>query len=236
MNHKDLFKDITKKLYEDENVLALILYGSVSRNEESTNSDIDLLVIVNENHCQKIHTIQCGITVESLEMNIDYLRDFIAKNEIPVLFTLVEGIVLFDKTSILDPFIAQAKSIIEKGPPVNTKWDNERYATKKRSDITEIYMDLLDTDDEIGFHYLVSLLITELIPLLNENYHLWPKTRKKTIGYLKSQCYDGYKHIESLLCPQCSLHDKRNAAKGLINYALKQHGGVLEGDAVIFKF
>lgn len=143
---------------------------------------------------------------------------------------------MFDKSSILDRFIAESRSIIEKGPPVNKKWENERYKTKKRSDITEIYNDLLDTDDEIIFNYLVSLLITAAIPLLNENYNLWPKTRKKTVQYIKSQCYDGYKYIETLLSSKFSLSEKRNAAKELIEYALKQHGGILEGDAIIFKF
>lgn len=236
INHQELVNEITQELYKDKNVLALMLYGSVSRHEESVNSDIDLLVIINEKHCQKRHIIRYGITVEYLEMNIEYLQNFIAENEIPVLFTLTEGIVLFDKNSLFEQFIAEARNIIRKGPPINKKWENERYKTKKRSEVTEIYKDLLDLDDEITFNYLISLLITNVIPLLNENYNLWPKTRKETIKYLKSQCYDGYKYIEILLSSKFSLPEKRNAAKDLIEYALKQHGGILEGDAIIFKF
>lgn len=236
MNHQELVIEITQELYKDKNVLALMLYGSVSRHEENTYSDIDLLVIINEKYCQKRQTVRYGITVEYLEMHIEYLQNFIAENEIPVLFTLTEGIVFFDKNSIFDQFIAKAKNIIKKGPPVNNKWENERYKVKKRSDITEIYKDLLDVDDEIMFTYLISLLITTAIPLLNENYNLWPKTRKKTIKYLKSQCHDGYVYIETLLSSKFSLPEKRNAAKNLIEYALKQHGGILEGDAIIFKF
>ena len=78
MNHQKLVSEISKELYEDENVLALMLYGSVSRYEESDNSDIDLL----------------------------------------------------------------------------------------------------DTNDEIAFNYLISLLITTAIPFLNEIFGLWPKTRR----------------------------------------------------------
>lgn len=236
MEHQELLRKITRELLEDENILALMLYGSVSRHEENANSDIDLLVIVNEKHCQKKHEMRYGITVEYLEMHIGYLQDFINKYEIPVIFTLAEGIVLFDKKSILDQFITQAKAIIEKGPPINTKWENERYSIKKRSDVTEIYSDLLDTDDEIVFNYLVSLLISTIIPIINENYSLWPKTRKKTIPYVKSQCYNSYKYIEILLGSKFSLPEKRNAARDLIEYALKKHGGILKGDAVVFKF
>ena len=42
-NHQELVKEITQELYKDENVLALILYGSVSRHEEQNNSDIDFI-------------------------------------------------------------------------------------------------------------------------------------------------------------------------------------------------
>ena len=236
MEHQELSRIITRELLADENVLALMLYGSVSRHEEKANSDIDLFVIVNEKHCQKKHQKRYGITVEYLEMHIEYLQDFINKYEIPVIFTLAEGIVLFDKKSILDQFITQAKAIIKKGPPQNAKWENERYSIKRRSDVTEIYSDLLDTDDEVVFNYLVSLLISTIIPIINENYSLWPKTRKKTIPYIKSQCYEAYTYIEFLLGSKFSLPEKRDAARDLIEYALKKHGGVLEGDVIIFKF
>ena len=236
MNHHELVREITQELYSAENISALMLYGSVSRNEEAAHSDIDFLVIVYEKHCQKRHIVRSGITIEYLEMHAEYLQDFIDRNEIPVLFTLIEGIVLFDKTSIFEQFITQARNIIDRGPPINEKWKNARYITKQRSDITEIYNDLLDTEDEIIFHYLIALFITTAMPLLNENYHLWPKTRKKTIQHLQSQCYEGYQCIEILLSSNFSLTEKRNAAKNLIEYALKQHGGLLKGDAVIFKF
>lgn len=97
ISHKELVEEITQELYHDNNVLALILYGSVSRNEESANSDIDLLAIINEDYLQKRHTIRYGITLEFVEMQIKFLHNFIEKREIPMLFALANGIVLFDK-------------------------------------------------------------------------------------------------------------------------------------------
>jgi predicted nucleotidyltransferase len=234
ISHKELVKEITQELYHDNNVLSLILYGSVSRNEESANSDIDLLAIVNENHLQKRHTIRYGITIEFVEMHIDFLQDFISKREIPMLFALADGIVLFNKISETEQLITESRRILEDGPPVNSKWENEGYRTKKRSDLTEIYNDLLDVDDEITFNYLASLLITSAIPMLIEINNLWYQTRKKTINYLKSQCSDGYKYIETLLTTEYSLIEKRNAAKNLIDYVFRQYGGILEGEVVIF--
>ncbi|HOQ06755.1 MAG TPA: nucleotidyltransferase domain-containing protein [Clostridiales bacterium] len=232
--HQELAKEIADELYQDKNVLALILYGSVSRNEESPNSDIDLLAIIKENHLQKRHVVRYGITIEFVEMSINFLQDFIAKKEIPMLFALANGIVLFNKIPDTEKLISDARKIIEEGPPINPNWKDERYVTKKRSDLTEIYYDLLDVEDVVVFHYLVSLLIANAIPWLIENYNLWPQTRKKTIGCLKSQCAEGYKYIETLLTPGCSLPEKREAAKNLINYTMKQHGGILEGDTIIF--
>jgi hypothetical protein len=193
------------------------------------------MVITKVNQLQKIHEIRNGITVEFLEMHFECLQKFIKENEIPMYFALAEGILLFDKNSGIEQLIAEAKKIIEDGPPVNKKWEDERYRTKKRSELTEIYKDLLDINDEITFNYVASLLITNALPLLLENNNLWYTTRKKTMNYLKTQCYDSYKYIETLLNPVCSLTEKRNAAENLTEYALKPHGGILKGDAVIFR-
>ena len=235
INHQKLLNEITQELSNDKNVLALILYGSIARHEENTNSDIDLMVIINEMYLQKRHEVRHGITVEFLEMHLNFLQNFITKNEIPIFFALSEGIILFNKVPEIEQLISEAKKILNNGPPVNKKWENERYKIKKRSDLTEIYKDLLDIDDEIAFNYTVSLLIKDVMPILNENYNLWPQSRKKTIDYLKSQCYDGYKYIETLLNSACSLPEKRDAAKNLIEFVLKAHGGILEGDATIFR-
>lgn len=235
ISHQELLREITQELYHDNNVLALILYGSVSRNEESANSDIDLLAIINEDYLQKRHTVRDGITIEFVEMHIKFLHDFIEKREVPILFALVNGIVLFDKFSVTEQFISDARKIIENGPPVNSLWENEGYKTKKRSDITEIYKDLLDVDDELTFNYIIALLIANIIPMLIENNSLWNQTRKKMIKYLKTQCFDCYKYIEALLSPVYSLPEKREAAKSLIEYALNSQGGLLQGDAVIFR-
>lgn len=235
INHQELVNEITQELYKDKNISALILYGSVSRNEESANSDIDLLAITNEKHLQKRHTVRYGITVEFVEIHLEFLQKFVAENEIPMLFALAYGIVLFDKISETGQLIAEARKILKNGPSANKKWENEGYKTKKRSDLTEIYKDLMDIDDEIAFNYMASLLITDAIPLLIENNNLWHQTRKKTINYLKSKCYEGYKYIETLLNPVCSLPEKRSAAENLIEYVLKPHGGILKGDAIIFR-
>lgn len=235
MTHQALANEIARELLEDENVFALILYGSVARHEECANSDVDLMVLTNKVRLQKRHEVRHGITVEYLDTHVKFLRKAIAEYEAPILFLLAEGIVLFDRIPETGQLIAKAKEMIAAGPPVNPKWENERYATKRRADLTEMYEDLLDVDDEIAFHYIVSLLIASAIPMLNENYGLWPRTRKKTTGYLKSQCHEGYQHIETLLNPRCSLPEKRGAAKDLIDCALKRHGGVLKGDAIIFR-
>jgi|GEM_PF-1435174 len=234
-NPRELIKEIAQERYEEDNALALILYGSFSRHEESANSDIDLMVITKEFHLQKRHEIRWGITIELLEIHMDFLRNFIEIREIPVLFLLADGVVLFDKISATERLRGEAKEILKSGPPVNPKWENERYRTKRRSDITEIYEDLLDVDEEISFNYIAALLIDQTIPLMLVNHELWPTTRKKTVELLKSKCPVGYQYIEILLNPSRSLQDKRDAAKGLTEYVLKPYGGILTGDGIIFR-
>ena len=235
MIHQKLVEVIAQELYQDSNVSALILYGSVSRKEETANSDIDLLVIVSENQLQKRHVVREGITIEFVEMHIGFLQNFIEKKETPILSALSHGKLLFSKTTQLEQLIAEAKEILEKGPSRNPRWENEEYRIFKRSELTEIYLDLLDVEDEVSFHYITALFIANTLPLLLENYGVWPQTRKKMIQHLKSNCAEGYAHIETLLKSNCTLQEKRLAAKSLVNYTLKQDGGILEGDAVIFR-
>jgi len=55
--YRKLVDKIAQELYKDENALMLILYGSISREEEQLNSDIDLMVITNEHCLQKRHVV-----------------------------------------------------------------------------------------------------------------------------------------------------------------------------------
>ena len=235
ITHQDIVNELSDELFADDNVLALILYGSVARQEQSPNSDIDLLVVIRENYLQKRHIIRYDITVEFVEISLEFLNKHISERKTPMVFALAQGVVLFNKSREAEQLIDEAKKIIESGPSVNERWNEKEYSTKKRSDLTEIYKDLLDTDDEINFNYIVSALITSALPMLYENYNLWPQSKKKTMDYLKAYCHDGYKIIEILLSSKHPLREKRNAAKDLINFTLKEHGGVLEGETTIFK-
>ena len=235
VNHQDLVKEITHELSKDENVLALLLYGSVSRHEEKSNSDIDLIAITTEMNFQVRHEVRYGITVEYHDMHIDFLKKFIEKKEISISSVVAEGIVLFNKVPELEPLIAEAKQIYKNASTENNQWENESYRLRKRFELTDIYKDLLDIDDELSFNYVVALLITNIMPMLNENYNLRQQSKKKTMVYLKSKCYNGYTYIETLLSAACPIPDKRKAAKGLIEFVLKAHGGLLEGDFILFK-
>ena len=233
--HRELVDVIAQELYKDENALMMILYGSLSRGEEQPNSDIDLMVITKEYCLQKRHVIQKGIVIEFLEMHLDFLNDFIDKREVPVLFLLADGIVLFDKLSMAEKISNTAREILKDGPPMNPKSDNERYRTKKRSDITEIYADLLDVTDNTSFNYISTLLVENALTLVFENNRLWPTTRKNMMALLNQQCHDEYKAVETLLNSVIPMDERRNAAKILTECALGPFGGILTGETVIFR-
>ena len=238
MNHQELVKKITQELLENDNVLMLILYGSVSRHEEKDNSDIDLLLISKSQdfQLQKRQQIRNGITVEFVEIQLDFLQNNIIaeKGELPIFLAFTNGILLFDKISAFEELKTESQIIIDGGPPIDTQWENESYNIKQRSDITEIYRDLLDVDDEISFNYIVALLINRTIPLFYQNNRLWHTTKKKTMNFLKSECYEGYQFVEILLCDRHSLQDKRDAAKGLLEYVFKPYGGIINGNVIVF--
>ena len=168
-------------------------------------------------------------------MHLDFLNNFIDKREVPVLFLLADGSVLFDKLSMAEKIKDTAREILKAGPPMNPKRDNERYRTKKRSDMTEIYNDLLDVNDNASFNYIATLLVENTMPLVLENNRLWPTTRKKTMALLHQHCHDEYKAIEALLNSTIPLDERRNAARILTECALEPFGGMLTGEAVIFR-
>lgn len=235
MNHQELVEVMQKELYSDDTILALVLCGSVARHEEKPNSDIDLLVINNKSFYQLRQIIRNGIKVELIETPLENLKNRGMGGETVTGRMLADGIILFDKTSEIENLIAKAKDIVKESPPIPSSHNDELWVSRKRREITEIYHDLLNAGDEIHFNYIASSLMSSAIPLLFENNKWWFQPRKKTLDYLKSQ-YMEYKNIETLLNPVCSLAEKRNAAKLLVETVLKPHGGILEGDAVLIKF
>ena len=236
MNHQELVKVIQQELYNDDAVLALVLVGSVARHEETPNSDIDLFVITNKDFMQNSRVIRNGITVELIEGPLEQLvRKRVLEKEAVALNLMASGVLLFDKTSETEKLIAEAKEIIKEGPPIPTSHSNEQWKIGKRGEITGIYSDLLDIDDEINFNYIASILISSAIPLIFENNNLWSQSNRKNLDYLKSQCFNEYKNIETLLNQICSVAERRNAARRLVEAVLGPHGGMLEGDIVIGK-
>jgi len=236
MNHQELAKAIQQELYNDDAVLALVLCGSVARQEETPNSDIDLLVINNKSFYQVRQIIRNGIIAELIEIPIQQLKKTGLVKESVTLHMLADGIILFDKISEIEELAVKAKNIVKEGPPTPPMHKDEQWVLRKRREITEICHDLIDVDDEINFNYITSLLISSAIPLLFENNNWWFKNRKKTIEYLKSQCIGEYKNIEILLNPAYSLTERLNAAKHLVKAVLEPHGGIIDGDMVLIKF
>ena len=236
MSHQELVKVMRQELYADDAVLSLVLCGSVSRQEEMPNSDIDLLVVNNKSFYQVRQTIRNGITVELIEIPIELLKKTGLVKESVTLHMLADGIILFDKISEIEELAVKAKNIVKEGPPIPPTHNDEQWVLRKRREITEIYHDLIDVGDEINFNYITSFLISSAIPLLFENNNWWFQNKKKTLNYIKTQCFGEYKNIETLLNSTNSLADRRNAATHFVETVLKPHGGIIEGDMVLIKF
>ena len=62
--HQAVLKDAVDELMSDEGVLSIILFGSVSRGEESARSDIDLWVIRDTDDFTRRHLVRDGIALE----------------------------------------------------------------------------------------------------------------------------------------------------------------------------
>jgi len=233
MKYIDLAKKVATEMSHDKNVLAVLLYGSVARGHDNTNSDIDLLVLTQSYQLQKRQAYRGEVRIEFLEIHEDFLKDFIEKEEVPILRALSEGIVLAGCEPKMKDYMSMARERLDASPK-NEKLDSLDYQTYSRSILTEAYKDLLEADTLV-FNYMSSNLVTSLIPLLYHQSGQWLKNSRQLLPYLKTFRPDAYGLIASLLDQSHSLTDRISSAEKLVLLALEPYGGMLDCDCIIFR-
>jgi predicted nucleotidyltransferase len=104
-------KNWAKKFSNDENVLAVILFGSLSRNEATPASDADILILLKESNKRFDNRIPeflpdgIGISVDAFPYTIDEFKRSIKENWGIGKVALNDGIVIyFSKNKEIENF------------------------------------------------------------------------------------------------------------------------------------
>lgn len=184
MQENSIIKKFIKQENYDtnSNILGIILYGSYAYHTNQPNSDIDLLIVTNDQKNYKGTTIIDNTKIEYYQKNIEYLLESV--NELQydqnhyLISIFINGKILIDKEGILaylkDLIIAtkpQPKKIIKSS---NIPTFLELYETEKNPYIKEyLYYNLLEKirqkyHEENGLSKLGSFKIEKLYH--NPNY------------------------------------------------------------------
>lgn len=159
--HKQIIDSLTSKYEGDDNIYALLVTGSVAREEQTDNSDLDLLIISNEKQPFEEKLID-SIVVEIKTNTVDgFIQKM--KDEPMNIYQWLDAKVIFDKNNSTEKVVNEAKSIYENYSPnpkeisgVN-KW-LESAKTKIES--------AQNSNDELALGFNVSNILWQIVRAL----------------------------------------------------------------------
>lgn len=156
--HKQIIETLTSSYESDENNLALLVTGSVARDEQTETSDLDLLVISNEKRPFEEKLID-GVVVEIKTNTVDGFIQKI-KDEPMNVYQWLDAKVIFDKENVSEKIITEAKNIYE-----NYKPDSKEVAgVKKWLESAKIKIESAQTNnDELALGFNVSNILWQIV-------------------------------------------------------------------------
>lgn len=118
-----LLNDLVKQKIADENVIGVILFGSVASKTHKWQSDIDL-IFVYDNHeppSGLVDYFVSGILVQYFYVTLNSLIE--NQKCVPYLLHMFsEGIVLFDRHSTVTPIVNEIKQYFAAHPEIESDW------------------------------------------------------------------------------------------------------------------
>jgi hypothetical protein len=140
---------------------AAFLGGSVAAGNYTANSDLDMIVIVDDLPCAFRETLEHrGWPVELFCHTIESFQDFVARDtqdrRPPLLHMCAEGFLMLDADGTGQRMRAEARALLDIGPPIPTalELEDRRYGT------TDLLEDLIGARDEDERLFVAARLLT----------------------------------------------------------------------------
>lgn len=232
MRHTQIVEQLKTEYEKLPEVKAMILYGSVARNEHTENSDIDLWLIRETDRFRRLHEIHDDITVELWESPLRYLNQLLESGEPPIIHLFAEGKWLFVKDDIdVSSIQHRARILKAEGPAVREKPRDRTLFI--RSQMTDRLLDARDAqDDPALFNFIVAESMYDLYYGLYEHYGLWQVSRKKALSTLEKNVPKVGRLMRHLFGTDPT-HCRLQSFELLVKCMLDKHGGLLEGECVL---
>lgn len=156
--HKQIIETLTSTYESDEKIFALLVTGSVARDEQTDNSDLDLLIISNQKQPFEERLID-GIVVEIKTNNTEGFIEKMKKYPMNV-YQWLDAKVIFDKNNSAEKVIDEAKNIYD-----NYSSDHKEIAgVKKWLESAKIKIKSAQTNNnELALGFNVSNILWQIV-------------------------------------------------------------------------
>lgn len=214
--HKQIIDNLTSKYENDNSIYALLVTGSVARDEHTEKSDLDLLLIAKEKQPFKEKLID-EITVE---VKIDTVDGFIQKmKDDPMnVYQWLDAKVVFEKDNVSEEIINEAKNIYDNYSPD----PKEIVGVKKWLESAKIKIESAQVNnDELALGFNISNILWQIVRglYLVNNKPVPPSTtafrRIKDMGKLPDNFDDLWKKMLT-----GNLNERHSATLKIINYII----------------
>jgi len=156
--HKQIIEKLASTYQSNGNNLALLVTGSVARDEYSENSDLDLLLVAKEKQPFREELID-GIVVE---VKTNTLDGFVLKmKDDPMnIYQWLDAKVIFDSDNVSERIINEAKNIYD----THTSAPKEISGTKKWLESAKIKIESTQqNNDELALGFNVSNILWQIV-------------------------------------------------------------------------
>lgn len=221
-----LVEELLTEYKLDSDVRAVLLCGSVARNQEKTNSDIDIwLIRYTDKFIHKTY-IKDTIKIDLFEISISMLDKFIKMREAPAINALLEGKILYNTNVNFDKLINDANISKKKEfIPINVVPASR--VTSLLIQLNNLIDDAEDCiEDELTFEIIFSEIIVNIYNYLYDFYGIWREPPKKTVETIKSFLPSLYENFERLISPLELKTNRITAARLLAQLLIDKHGGI----------
>ena len=166
----------TETILNSENVLGIVVSGSLVHGTIHPNSDIDVYIVLQENtdFRERGNTWVDGIEIEYFKNSPQQIRSyFITEKHSPhTAHILAHGRVIYHNSNIVQDLISEAKSILNNVPKPMEKVELEL----SKYELDDLYKDLEDcycNHDDLGSYLIRSKIIQKGIDIFCRSHRVW---------------------------------------------------------------
>ncbi|AZR73001.1 hypothetical protein BBF96_06085 [Anoxybacter fermentans] len=222
---------ICKELQQRDNLVGIILFGSLAKGNYHKGSDIDLYVVGEDEKDRVTFFYREGIPVQLLWRSVEDFKKKILKPTRDIPMGLI-GKILYDPTGMIQKYMEKSRKLADQGPKPLT--DHEKIMIRATlSQDMEIINGLLDKGKTAEAVILMNDLLLEAISAYYDIKKWWMPKRKHLISDLKNHHPDLGTLAEKIIL-ETNPKEKFKKLYKLRNIVLDLMGGELKEFEIIF--